>query len=50
MPPQSGSGVACVEIWLARFPDSALTRWLVDRRPALDPQLGENLTYLYARE
>jgi poly(beta-D-mannuronate) lyase len=50
MPPHGGSDVAWIEIWLARFPDPELTRWIVNRRPVIDPRMGGNLTQLYARE
>jgi poly(beta-D-mannuronate) lyase len=49
MPPRGGSDVAWVEIWLARFPDPALTRWIANRRPVIDPRMGGNITQLYAR-
>jgi poly(beta-D-mannuronate) lyase len=50
MPPRGGSGLAWVEIWLARSPNPKLTEWIVNRRPVIDPRLGGNLTQLYARE
>jgi poly(beta-D-mannuronate) lyase len=49
MPPHGGSDLAWVEIWLARFPNPTLRRWVVDRRPVIDPRMGGNLTQLYAR-
>jgi poly(beta-D-mannuronate) lyase len=49
MPPRGGSNVAWVEIWLAQFPDSELTRWIANRRPVIDPRMGGNITQLYAR-
>jgi poly(beta-D-mannuronate) lyase len=49
MPPRGGSDVAWVEIWLARFHDPELTRWIANRRPVIDPRMGGNITQLYAR-
>ena len=43
IPPHGGSDVAWVEIWLARFPDPELTRWIVNRRPVIDPRMRQNL-------